>query len=166
MQLTANEVQLIKGHVLNPKLRHMTVRALSLYAQRLGKVFVSGSTWRRLIRTRAWRRPRLRVYPAKPKTGVRATRPNEWWHIDLTVIRLTSGATVYLHAVIDNFSRKIFAWEIADRVAGKTTAAVLAVLSACCQPCGVTPTLSCEDRRATESEHFRSQSAPPHGRAI
>ena len=125
MQLTASEVQTIKGHVMDPELRHMTVRALSLHAQRLGKVFASGSTWRRLIRTRGWRRPRVRVYPAKPKTGVRATRPNEWWHIDLTVIRLTSGAKVYLHAVIDNFSRKILAWELAERVAGETTTKVI-----------------------------------------
>jgi len=65
------------------------------------------------------------VYPAKPKTGLRTTRPNERWHIDLTVIRLTSGAKVYLHAVINNFSRKILAWELAERVAGKTTTAVL-----------------------------------------
>jgi len=67
----------------------------------------------------------LRVYPAKLETGARATRPNEWWHIDLTVIRLTSGAKVYLHAVIDNFSRKILAWELAERVAGETTTKVL-----------------------------------------
>ena len=125
MQLTADEVQTIKQHVLDPQMRHMTVRALSLHAQRLGKVFASDSTWRRLIRTRDWRRPRLRMYPAKPKTGLRATRPNEWWHIDLTVIRLTSGAKVYLHAVIDNFSRKILAWELAERVAGETTTTVI-----------------------------------------
>jgi len=124
-QLTASEVQMVKEHVLNPELRHMTVKALSLHAQRLGTVFASDSTWRRLIRSRGWKRPRVRVHPAKPKTGVRATRPNEWWHIDLTVIRLTSGAKVYLHAVIDNFSRKILAWELAERVAGKTTTTVL-----------------------------------------
>jgi transposase InsO family protein len=124
-QLTAAEVQAIKGHVLNPEFRHMTVRALSLHAQRLGEVFASESTWRRLIHSRGWKRPRVRVYLAKPKTGVRATRPNEWWHIDLTVVRLTNGAKVYLHAVIDNFSRKILGWELAESVAGKTTTTVL-----------------------------------------
>ena len=124
-QLTASEVQTIERQALDPELRHMTVRALSLYAQRRGKVFASDSTWRRLIRARGWRRPRSRAYPAKPKDGVRATRPNEWWHIDLTVIRLTSGAKVYLHAVIDNFSRKILAWELAERVTGETTTKVL-----------------------------------------
>lgn len=29
------------------------------------------------------------------------------WHIDTTVIRLLDESRVYLHAVIDNFSRRI-----------------------------------------------------------
>ena len=123
--LTATEVKAIRTYVLDPALRHMSVRGLSLHAQRTGSVFASPSTWHRLIRAHAWRRPRSRVYPTRPAIGVRATRPNEWWHIDVTVIRLTSGTRAYLHAVIDNFSRKVLAWELAERVAGKTTTAVL-----------------------------------------
>ena len=76
-KLTASEVRAIEEQVLDPGLRHMTVRALCLHAQRLGRVFASESTWRRLIRARGWRRPRLRVYPARPKVGMRATRPND-----------------------------------------------------------------------------------------
>ncbi len=53
-QLTAFKVQAIKGHVLDPGLRHMSVRALSLLAQRRDKVFASDSTWQRLIRNRGW----------------------------------------------------------------------------------------------------------------
>ena len=47
------------------------------------------------------------MHPAKPKVGVRTTRPDEMWHIDTTVIRLLDGTRAYLHAVIDNFSRQI-----------------------------------------------------------
>ena len=36
------------------------------------------------------------------------------WHIDTTVIRLLDGTRAYLHAVIDNFSRRILAWRVAD----------------------------------------------------
>jgi transposase InsO family protein len=65
---------------------------------------------------RGWRRPRLRLYPAKPKVGVRASKPNEIWHIDLTVLRLLDGTRAYVHAVIDNFSRRILAWTMAAKV--------------------------------------------------
>jgi hypothetical protein len=59
--------------------------------QRLGKVWASPSTWYRLVRLHGWRRPWLRVHPAKPKIGLRTTRADEMWHIDTTVIRLLDG---------------------------------------------------------------------------
>jgi transposase InsO family protein len=124
-RLTAVEVQAIKADVVSPELRHVSVRGLALLAQRKGRVAASASTWHRLIRERGWRRPRKRLYPARPKIGVRATGPNEWWHIDLTVLRLASGARVYLHAVIDNYSRRVLAWEVAERVTGRTTRGVI-----------------------------------------
>jgi len=68
---------------------------------------------------------RLLLHPSKPKIGVRATRPNEDWHIDVTVIRLITGMKVYLHAVIDNFSRSILAWRLAERLDPTTTCEVL-----------------------------------------
>ncbi len=94
--------------------RHVTTGRLAVLAQRLGKVFASASTWRRLIREHKWRRPRLRVHPAKPKVGVRAERADDLWHIDTTILRLVDGTKAYIHAVIDNFSRRILAWRVAS----------------------------------------------------
>jgi transposase InsO family protein len=47
------------------------------------------------------------------------------WHIDTTVIRLLDGTRAYVHAVIDNFSRRILAWRVADTVAAINSVAVL-----------------------------------------
>jgi len=80
-----------------------------------GSRFASASTWQRLVRERGWRRPRLRVHPESPTVGIRATRPNDIWHTDTTIIRLLDGTKAYLHAVIDNFSRRILSWRLADR---------------------------------------------------
>jgi transposase InsO family protein len=82
-------------------------------------------TWARLIRERGWRRPRQRVYPARPKEGIRATRPGELLHIDVTIIKLLDGTRTYLHAVIDNFSRRILAWKLAASLEPGTTCQVL-----------------------------------------
>ena len=124
-QLTAGEVATVKDMVLAPEYRHMPLRTLSLYAQRVGRVFASASTWARLVRDRGWRRPRLRVHPAKPTVGVRATRPNEIWHIDVSVLRLLDGSKAYIHAIIDNFSRKILAWAVGARLDPTATCRVL-----------------------------------------
>ena len=57
--------------------------------------------------------------------GLRTIRPNEAWHIDATVIRLLDGTKVYLHAVIDNFSRRILAWKVAEKLKPATTCEIL-----------------------------------------
>ena len=116
-RLTPPEVRAIEDMVTSPEYRHVPTGTLAVLAQRLGKVWASPSTWYRLVRQHGWRRPRLRVHPAKPKIGLRTTRANEMWHIDTTVIRLLDGTRAYLHAVIDNFSRRILAWRVADTFA-------------------------------------------------
>lgn len=57
--------------------------------------------------------------------GIRATKPNEIWHVDTTLIRLVSGTKVYVHAVIDNFSRRILAWQANETYDTNTTAKLL-----------------------------------------
>ena len=125
-QLTPQEIQTIKDMVTNPDYRHMPLRTLALYAQRAGRVFVSATTWFKLVRSRGWRRPRQRLYPEKPNIGIRAEAPNEYWHIDVTVLRLLDGTRAYLHAVIDNFSRRVLAWRLVDRLQPVTTCEILA----------------------------------------
>ena len=59
-------------------------RSLALYAHRLwqalreeiGKHLVQGHPRERA----SWKRPRRRVHPAKPKQGLRATRPDQYSH--------------------------------------------------------------------------------------
>jgi putative transposase len=105
--------------------RHMSLRALALHAQRIGKVLASPSTWYRLVRTSGWRRPRNRVYPAKPKIGIRAKAPGELLHLDVTIIRLIDGTRAYLHAVIDNYSRRILSWTLEQQLGSGGTCRIL-----------------------------------------
>src|SRR5262249_12420473 len=109
--------QLIEEMVTSPEYGHVPTGRLAVLAQRLRRVWAAPSTWSRLVRRFGWRRPRLRVQPAKPKIGMRATRPTEVWHIDPTVIRLLDGTRAYLHAVNNHFSRRILAWRVVDTFA-------------------------------------------------
>jgi transposase InsO family protein len=125
--------------VTSPACRHVPTGTLAVLAQRLGKVWASRSTWYRLVRQNGWRRPRLRMHPAKPKVGLRTTRANEMWHIDTTVIRLLDGSRAYLHAVIDNFSRRILAWRVAETFAPVNSVAVLVEAGRGATPSETTP---------------------------
>jgi transposase InsO family protein len=105
--------------------RHVPTSRLAILAQRLGRVFASPATWSRLVRIHQWRRPRHRIHPAKPKVGIRASIPNEIWHVDTTLIRLLDGSRAYLHAVIDNFSRRILSWKVSGTFDPSITAEIL-----------------------------------------
>ena len=56
-RLTPDEVENMRRMVESDDHRHMSLRALALHAQRIGKVLASPSTWYRLVRTECWRRP-------------------------------------------------------------------------------------------------------------
>ena len=124
-QLTLEEVNRIRDMASSPEFRHVPTSGLARLAQRLGRVFASSATWHRLVRVHKWRRCRQRVHPAKPKVGIRAKRANEIWHVDTAVIRLLDGSRAYLHAIIDNFSRRILAWSVADSFHPAITAHLL-----------------------------------------
>jgi hypothetical protein len=128
-QLTATEVSVIQALVTSAEYRHVPTGTLARLAQRLGKVFASTSTWYRLVRDHQWRRPRQLVHPAAPKVGIRASQPDEIWHVNTTLIRLLDGSRVYLHAVIDNFSSRILAWQVAQTFRPATTVEILLAAS-------------------------------------
>jgi putative transposase len=56
---------------------------------------------------------------------IRAARSNEVWHVDTTLIRLLDGSRLYLRAVIDNFSRRILAWNVIGAFDAEFTAKLL-----------------------------------------
>ena len=138
-QLARGEIAAIKEMVTSEEYRHIPTGTLAVLAQRLGRVFASSTTWYRLVSKHKWRRRRRRVHPEKPKVGIRASRPNEIWHVDTTVIRLINGTRAYLHAVIENFSRRILAWKVAPTFDPDSTAELL--LTASTYVVDETPTL-------------------------
>ena len=124
-QLTAEERGVVKDMVTSEDYRHVPTSTLAVLAQRLERVYASASTWHRLVRSYGWRRPRKRVHPAKPRLGIRASAPNQIWHVDTSVVRLLDGSRAYLYAVLDNFSRRILAWRVSADFDPTNTLAVL-----------------------------------------
>ena len=123
LQLTPSEVKTIQEMATSEDYRHVPTSRLAILAQRLG--FASPATWFRLVRAHKWRRPRPRIHPAKPKVGIRASFPNEIWHVGTTLIRLLDRSRAYLHAVIDSFSRRILSWKVSGTIDPSITAKLL-----------------------------------------
>ena len=64
--------------------------------------------------------------PGAPRVYFAPFDPVEHEDVDTTVIRLLDGTKAYVHAVIDNFSRRILAFRVSERFEVANTVAVLA----------------------------------------
>jgi hypothetical protein len=96
----------------------------------------------------------------------------ELLHLDVTIIRLLNGTRAYLHAAIDNYSRRILSWSLEDRLGSGGTCRLLREAAHQLRGRAVGTTVvadsGCENvrlrTRCTSAEAMRSSSSsPPHG---
>jgi putative transposase len=126
-QLTSDEVQAMKKFVTSKKFAHISVASLHFLAQRTGELFCSIDTWYKYVRCFEWKRPWTVSKKEIRKTGIRAKKPNEIWHLDVTVVNIRPGYKLYIQAVIDNFSRFVIAWRVTDEINAQNTIETLAL---------------------------------------
>lgn len=124
-QLTFLEIQLMGEYVTSEEYAHFPIRSLQLYMKRKGLLFCTYSTWTKYIAQYGWRRPRKKKRKKCGRVGIRATRPNQIWHIDVSHFIFPNGQKAYIQAVIDNFARYVIAWQVLSSYDGASTAALL-----------------------------------------
>ncbi len=115
----------MKELVTARKYAHMSISSLSLWAIRERVLLCSDHTWYKYIARHKWQRPNIKK-KAKPKSkGLKAKKPNEIWHVDVSEIKTMDGKTHFLQVVYDNFSRYVVAWRLSDRVCAANTERLL-----------------------------------------
>ena len=124
-QLTEDEVATMKRFVTSKKYAHISVSSLHLLAQRTGELFCSVDTWYKYVRSYEWMRPWTKAKKEFKKTGIRASKPNELWHIDVTEVSIGPGLKFFIQAVIDNFSRFVLAWRVTEEINAESTVETL-----------------------------------------
>jgi len=97
----------IAWKLVNDRIVCASVSTITEYAKRLGLAL------------------RQRRRKSRKSGSVNASRPNEVWHLDATVLTTESHEKIYLQFVLDNYSRKILAWECAPAISGLRTARLL-----------------------------------------
>ena len=107
-QLTFREQEKIHNLVNDKSLSHLSIKGLQFHAFRNGILSCGYDSWRKY--TKEFRGEGRVVRKKKYRTGIRAKKVNEIWHIDITQFRLKDGKVVYLQAIMDNFSRKIISY--------------------------------------------------------
>jgi putative transposase len=120
-QLTQMEVATMKKLVTSARYAHMSISSLSLLAPREGLLFCSHHTWYKYIARHKWLRPHTKKKKPVRTRGLKAKKPHEIWHIDISQIATSSGEKFYLQVILDNYSRFVLAWSLRRQISASGT---------------------------------------------
>ncbi len=117
-QLASNEVSQLAKLLSSPSLAHWSIKSICHWARRKNLVFASLSTWYKYNKLLGIRSAAFRI--RKPKyESLRASQINEFWHADVSLFRTSDGAVAYIYTVVDNFSRKVLAWNVNEKLSAQ-----------------------------------------------
>lgn len=110
-QLRFAELEKVCRMVNDPKLSHLSAKGYQYHGYRYENLYFGYDCWRKYVRE--FKGKRVKIRKRKPaRFGIRATKVNEIWHMDITEFKLKGGGKAYLQVVMDNYSRKIINWKI------------------------------------------------------
>lgn len=119
-QLTVKEINKMYRLLSSPKFFHWSVLSLAHWGRKNSILHVHTNTWYKYVRLMNIKRLHYRKVHRKYDIGLRATKPNEKWHADITELQLGNGITYYIYLVVDNFSRYIISWRISHKICATT----------------------------------------------
>lgn len=119
-QLARAEVLKIKEMLTDAQFQYWPISSIAYYALRNNILPLSLNTWYKYANKLGIVRARPHSRRKKNNESVRATAPNQIWHADITVFITADKIKHYIYLVVDNFSRKILSWKVADSVSAAT----------------------------------------------
>ena len=119
-QISMQEIIIMKQLLKDKNYLHWSSGSVWGKAVKDGKISMSMQSWYRYAKLLGLNAKRKKFYKKRKRISVRATKPNEIWHMDVTRFKTSDGAWVYIYTLMDNFSRKILAWNVSKELSGKT----------------------------------------------
>ena len=118
-QLTVKEVHKMHMILSNGEFLHWPIISVAYYSMKNSILKAHPNTWYKYARLMRIKRRRFKKPKKDYDEGLRANAPNEKWHADITELQTADGRTSYIYLVMDNFSRYITSWRVADKVCAK-----------------------------------------------
>jgi len=120
-QLTNNEVSVIKDYLIKKEFINWSLASVYYKQLRDKAAGVSIGTFYKYAKLLKLSRQKHNHRRKKHTVGIRAEKPLQILHADLTIFRPLDNTKVYIYFIADNFSRKILAWKASLKYSAKYT---------------------------------------------
>lgn len=117
-QLQVREVEKMEELLKDPEFEHWPISSLAHYARRNDLLHASPSTWYKYVNILRLKRKKPKFRKKKNSPGIRAAKPNEIWHADITYFKI-GLKNYYVYLLVDNFSRKVLSYLVSDVLSAK-----------------------------------------------
>ena len=109
--ISPSEQQIIKTFVQDEQYKNYSLTTIYYEMMRKEKAFMSLTSFYKYAKLFDNFTNR-KLFKAKQKTGIRATKPKEIIHADVCVFRPLDHTKCFIYFIVDNFSRMILGWKI------------------------------------------------------
>lgn len=119
-QISQREINKLKSLMSRKRFSAWSIASVWGYAIKKGHISMSRTSWYRYCLKLNISKKRKPHKKPRKKGSVKASRPNEIWHADVTEFTTSDNLKFYIHTVLDNFSRKVIAYTISRDKTAKT----------------------------------------------
>lgn len=119
-QLSNPEIKSLREKLIDSANQYWPISSIAFDSLRNGSLPLSLNTWYKYSRRLGITRPKPNDRRKKSVEGIRAQRPNQIWHADITRFVTADNVAYFIYLVVDNFSRRILSWRISDKVSALT----------------------------------------------
>jgi putative transposase len=118
-QIPVSSIEKIKALCENEEFKGWPIISIAFYAKRTGILNISVNTWYKYSKMLGISKRPQRCL-RKQKTGIRAIKPHQFWHADVTLFRTMDNVRAYIYFVVDNYSRAILSWRVSLKLSSET----------------------------------------------
>ncbi|MFC6269814.1 DDE-type integrase/transposase/recombinase [Frigoriflavimonas asaccharolytica] len=117
-QISQKEINTMKLLLADKKYLHWSSGSVWGKGVKDGKISMSRQSWYHYAKLLGLGLKRKKFYQKRKRTSVRTNEPNEIWHMDVTRYKTTDNKMMFIYTLMDNFSRKVLAWDVSEKLSG------------------------------------------------
>ena len=113
-QLSLDEINTLKTYILNTKFINFSLSTIYYQMLRDKVAYLSLTSFYKYARLLNFSTIKSLSRRKKHTIGIRASKPRQIIHADVSIFRLLDNTKAYIYLIVDNYSRKILGWKVSE----------------------------------------------------